>query len=454
MSDAYDEGNTLVRNVDVERAQMEDVCTDAITDLGALATRKRPATDEDRLSADKRSKCSASSSGDDEEEDVVSSGSQDDDESSTVDERADATPGVPLEGFSMPCSGPNLATMFRSNSINSHMTGAMMGYPVQPYFANMTNAPMSREFAECSNVSMSFLPTHQMAYGMPFAPASHYAFGYGSSADSFVRGQVEPMGVAHTNQIPLREELISDSVGPLSELSPDSSPGSSELPLAISKSSEFGEHRPLNALSVYGMPSSAAIYSTPLAAQSDTFCTVPGRTSLLSSTTKYHVTIGEIQRRISPPECLNASLLGGILRKAKSKDGGKTLRDSLKQVGLTLPAGRRKAATVTAWTALVEEEALHMARDFATLCEKEFPVRHMAEYASKKSIWHEDIERRRIMIEHAKIVLKELVDIVNADRSPICGSQPPVILASAMQQRLTHFSMVRLQLLKIQRLSA
>ncbi|EPB73622.1 hypothetical protein ANCCEY_07283, partial [Ancylostoma ceylanicum] len=44
------------------------------------------------------------------------------------------------------------------------------------------------------------------------------------------------------------------------------------------------------------------------------YCTVPGRTSLLSSTTKYRVTVGEIQRRISPPECLNASLLGGILR--------------------------------------------------------------------------------------------------------------------------------------------
>ena len=86
----------------------------------------------------------------------------------------------------------------------------------------------------------------------------------------------------------------------------------------------------------------------------ETFCTVPGRTSLLSSTTKYKVTVGEIQRRISPPECLNASLLGGILRKAKSKDGGKALRESLKRIGLALPAGRRKSANVTAWTALVE----------------------------------------------------------------------------------------------------
>ena len=98
------------------------------------------------------------------------------------------------------------------------------------------------------------------------------------------------------------------------------------------------------------------------------YCTVPGRTSLLSSTTKYRVTVGEVLRRINPPECLNASLLGGILRKsrifhfsskeikfrAKSKDGGKTLRDSLRKIGITLPAGRRKQTNVTAWTALVE----------------------------------------------------------------------------------------------------
>lgn len=47
----------------------------------------------------------------------------------------------------------------------------------------------------------------------------------------------------------------------------------------------------------------------------DLFCSVPGRLSLLSSTSKYKVTIAEVKRRLSPPECLNASLLGGILRR-------------------------------------------------------------------------------------------------------------------------------------------
>ncbi|CAJ0946649.1 unnamed protein product [Ranitomeya imitator] len=88
----------------------------------------------------------------------------------------------------------------------------------------------------------------------------------------------------------------------------------------------------------------------------EVFCSVPGRLSLLSSTSKYKVTVGEVQRRLSPPECLNASLLGGVLRRAKSKNGGRSLRERLEKIGLNLPAGRRKAANVTLLTSLVEGE--------------------------------------------------------------------------------------------------
>ena len=55
-------------------------------------------------------------------------------------------------------------------------------------------------------------------------------------------------------------------------------------------------------------------------AQTDLFCSVPGRLSLLSSTSKYKVTVAEVQRRLAPPECLNASLLGGVLRRSVYHD--------------------------------------------------------------------------------------------------------------------------------------
>lgn len=62
----------------------------------------------------------------------------------------------------------------------------------------------------------------------------------------------------------------------------------------------------------------------------EVFCSVPGRLSLLSSTSKYKVTVGEVQRRLSPPECLNASLLGGVLRRWEEDGGTRGCDDVLK----------------------------------------------------------------------------------------------------------------------------
>ncbi len=137
----------------------------------------------------------------------------------------------------------------------------------------------------------------------------------------------------------------------------------------------------------------------PPSGPSDFFCSVPGRLSLLSSTSKYKVTVTEVQRRLSPPECLNASLLGGVLRRAKSKNGGKHLREKLDRLGLVLPAGRRKACNVTLLTSLVEGEAVHLARDFGYVCETEFPAKQVAEYITKQQA---DAYRRKDLVIAAK----------------------------------------------------
>ncbi|TKR93930.1 hypothetical protein L596_008293 [Steinernema carpocapsae] len=174
---------------------------------------------------------------------------------------------------------------------------------------------------------------------------------------------------------------------------------------------------------------------------SDVFCSVPGRLSLLSSAAKYKVTVGEIQRRLSPPESLNASVLGGILRRAKSKDGGKSLRDALKRVGLSLPAGRRKAANVNSLTALVEHEAAQLVEDFNKLCQSDFPAQKSAVYLTQMHC--NDVQQRRRMLTATKTVLSELNDLLKSDRSPVLSCQrPQIILDHSIQKHLTHFSMV------------
>nr|CAG5866123.1 unnamed protein product [Menidia menidia] len=173
----------------------------------------------------------------------------------------------------------------------------------------------------------------------------------------------------------------------------------------------------------------------------EVFCSVPGRLSLLSSNSKYKVTVGEVQRRLSPPECLNASLLGGVLRRAKSKNGGRCLRERLEKIGLNLPAGRRKAANVTLLTSLVEGEAVHLARDFGYVCETEFPARATAEYLCRQGD-PDQLPTRRSMLLATKEICKEFLDLLSQDRSPLGGGRPAPCLEAGVQASLTHFSLL------------
>lgn len=237
-----------------------------------------------------------------------------------------------------------------------------------------------------------------------------------------------------SNQLDIKDPNLVMSA---SMMSSSSSTGSQSLALVSQSSASLCNTLTSNIL---GLP--PVINSGGMVSQSDVFCHVPGRLSLLSSNSKYKVTVGEVQRRLSPPECLNASLLGGILRRAKSKNGGRMLREKLERIGVNLPAGRRKAATVTLLTSLVEGEAIHLARDFNFVCENEFPSKQSAEYVAKHHSDPPEIESRKSMIIATKQITKELTDLLSHDRSPLGSSKPTPVLENNIQRHLTHFSLI------------
>nr|CAB3266916.1 AP-2-like1 transcription factor protein [Phallusia mammillata] len=116
----------------------------------------------------------------------------------------------------------------------------------------------------------------------------------------------------------------------------------------------------------------------------DVFCLVPGRLGMPNQSKRHEVLVGEILRRVLTPESLNISLLGPILRKAKSKNGTQYLREKLQQIGVELPPGRRKTAKCTLFTSLTESEAGQLAEDFSKLCQCEFPAKALAKKALQR----------------------------------------------------------------------
>lgn len=118
----------------------------------------------------------------------------------------------------------------------------------------------------------------------------------------------------------------------------------------------------------------------------------------------------------------------GFVHRAKSKNGGRCLREKLDRLGLNLPAGRRKAANVTLLTSLVEGqtssrdashhvcrwprrvcltcrlsaprsgEALHLARDFGYTCETEFPSKAVGEHLARQHNEPKENSARKKMV--------------------------------------------------------
>nr|XP_010310363.1 PREDICTED: transcription factor AP-2-alpha-like [Balearica regulorum gibbericeps] len=144
--------------------------------------------------------------------------------------------------------------------------------------------------------------------------------------------------------------------------------------------------------------------------------------------------------RVSPTSPVSQCL--SVWSRAKSKNGGRSLREKLDKIGLNLPAGRRKAANVTLLTSLVEGEAVHLARDFGYVCETEFPAKAVAEFLNRQHSDPNEQVTRKNMLLATKQICKEFTDLLAQDRSPLGNSRPNPILEPGIQSCRTHFNLI------------
>lgn len=63
----------------------------------------------------------------------------------------------------------------------------------------------------------------------------------------------------------------------------------------------------------------------------------------------------------------------------------------------------------------------------------------VAEYLLRQ---HGETMRRKELLQATKQVTKELMDLLNQDRSPLCNTRPQILLDPSIQRHLTHFSLI------------
>ncbi|GMT29653.1 hypothetical protein PFISCL1PPCAC_20950, partial [Pristionchus fissidentatus] len=100
-----------------------------------------------------------------------------------------------------------------------------------------------------------------------------------------------------------------------------------------------------------------------------TFCKVAGRLCVVGHSTMYHVTVAEVERRTSEPECLTRSNIGTLLKRGKIGGCSDTLALLLAEKGLESNVHKKKKLKVNTLSALLEGESIQLATDHRALIE-------------------------------------------------------------------------------------
>uniref|UniRef100_A0A914QBX4 Transcription factor AP-2 C-terminal domain-containing protein n=1 Tax=Panagrolaimus davidi TaxID=227884 RepID=A0A914QBX4_9BILA len=226
--------------------------------------------------------------------------------------------------------------------------------------------------------------------------------------------------------------LLSNLFSPWSQSSSDSSLTS---PPSLSSLNPNGETPSFSC-----NPSSSAIIIPQKKSIGDEFAVVCGRLSLLNSQ-KYTITIGEMARRIFGKEEFGYSLLGGILRRAKTPNATNQLKAELEAVGIQVERGRRRSTKLTLFGGLLEGEAVQLGKDYDSIISTSFPSQIIAKYLTEAAKEEERLEKIE-KLKAARSFVNEFLAILNQDASPILDLYPLPTLPAEIQAPLTNFSIL------------
>ena len=132
------------------------------------------------------------------------------------------------------------------------------------------------------------------------------------------------------------------------------------------------------------------------------------------------MTVGEVRRRLLGPEAFNFSLLGALLRRAKMPEKSRALLAELRNVGLAIPRGRRRAEKVTLLSALTEHEAEQLYTDFGAVSDSHFPAKEFSLISLKQIEERVDLEQRVLDLTSTRRMIDEFTQWLEMDRSEIC----------------------------------
>ncbi|KAL3124392.1 hypothetical protein niasHT_000816 [Heterodera trifolii] len=138
------------------------------------------------------------------------------------------------------------------------------------------------------------------------------------------------------------------------------------------------------------------------------------------SAANYPVSFGEVQRRVESPDRMKISDFLILFHLRKIGSNSADLRKSIEESGIKIRTEQRQHSEDTCFTFLLEAEAVQLSQDFAKLCDRNYPIKPIANEMTSGENGGESGTKPYSMEELGTVrrFLAEILDFQGADESP------------------------------------